>query len=240
VRGFVHYIPIATTVAAAVFAVVIWQHYQVRRSGPHLLWWTAGIVAYGAGTLTESAVTLFGWNLVLFKSWYVTGALLGGAPLAQGTVYLLLSRRTANILTGILVPVIVVASIAVILSPVDYGLVESHRLTGAVLEWTWVRMFSPFINTYAFVFLVGGAAYSALRYSGQPDASHRVTGNVLIAFGALLPGIGGMATRLGYTEVLYVTEFVGLCFIWLGYRLIVSAGGRTGATLSGASPTESS
>jgi hypothetical protein len=34
----------------------------------------------------------------------------------------------------------------------------------------------------------------------------RVIANVLIAIGAILPGIGGTATRMGYTEVLYVTE----------------------------------
>jgi hypothetical protein len=36
--------------------------------------------------------------------------------------------------------------------------------------------------------------------------------------GALLPGIGGTATRMGHVEVLYVTELIGLTLIWLGYR----------------------
>ena len=36
--------------------------------------------------------------------------------------------------------------------------------------------------------------------------------------GALLPGIGGAATRMGYTEVLYVMELIGLTLIWVGYR----------------------
>ena len=44
-------------------------------------------------------------------------------------------------------------------------------------------------------------------------------GNVVIAVGAILPGIGGSFTRAGYTEVLYVTEFVGIILIYAGYRL---------------------
>ncbi len=40
--------------------------------------------------------------------------------------------------------------------------------------------------------------------------------------GALLPGIGGSSARLGYVEVLYVTELIGLTLIWLGYRAIVA------------------
>ncbi len=220
-RSLVHYLPILTTIVAAVFAWVVYERYRAVRTGPHLLWWAAGIALYGVGTLTESAVTLFGWNPVLFKSWYVSGALLGGAPLAQGTVYLLFSRRTANRLTAMLVPFIAIAAIAVILSPINHGAVESHRLTGEVMGWQWARLFSPFINTYAFIFLVGGAALSAFRYWRRGDSANRAYGNALIAVGALLPGIGGMATRLGYTEVLYVMELIGLSLIWVGYRAVV-------------------
>jgi hypothetical protein len=214
----VHYIPIVTTLMALVFAVAVGRRWRQRRSGPHLLWWTAGILTYGAGTLTEALVTLFGWHVVLFKAWYITGALLGGAPLAQGTVYLLFSRRTANRLTAVLLPLIIVAAAAAILSPIRVDLIEQHRLSGAVLGWQWVRAFSPFINTYAFIFLAGGAALSAWRYRRRRETHHRFVGNTLIAIGALLPGIGGTATRFGHVEVLYVTEFIGLGLIWLGYR----------------------
>jgi hypothetical protein len=51
---------------------------------------------------------------------------------------------------------------------------------------------------------------------------HRYHGNVLIAIGALLPGIGGSFTRFGHVEVLYVTEFLGILLIYWGYRLNVA------------------
>jgi hypothetical protein len=176
---------------------------------------------FGVGTLTEASATLFGWHEVIFRSWYISGALLGGAPLAQGTVYLLLSRQTANRLTAFLVPFIVVAAVFVLLSPINHDLVEPYRLTGQVMEWSWVRLFSPFINLYAVIFLVGGALVSAWRFRKKRDTHHRFIGNALIALGAILPGIGGAATRFGFTEVLYVTEFIGLSLIWWGYRWTV-------------------
>jgi hypothetical protein len=43
---------------------------------------------------------------------------------------------------------------------------------------------------------------------------------VLIAIGAILPGIGGSFTRMGYVEVLYVTEFLGLSIIWIAYTIM--------------------
>jgi hypothetical protein len=222
----VHYLPILTTLVAAAFSVVLYRHARRKPEALYLAWWTFGVVAYGVGTLTESLTTLFGWDPWVFRAWYVSGALLGGFPLAQGTVYLLLRRRTAHVLTAVLGAFIATAAVLVFLSPLDAAAVEPHRLSGRVLAWTWVRAFSPFVNLYAVVFLVGGAAYSAWRYRKAGTAHRqRVRGNALIALGAVLPGIGGTATRAGYVEVLYVTELVGLLLIWAGYRLM--AGDRS-------------
>ncbi|MEZ4416004.1 MAG: hypothetical protein R3E10_09615 [Gemmatimonadota bacterium] len=216
-RTPVHFIPILTTLVAIPFAITLFRHWRATR-GLHVLWWAVGVALYGVGTFTESAVTLLGWSPPLFRAWYISGALLGGAPLAQGTVYLLHSRRFANLTAALLVTAVLVASSFVLLTPIDMSLVEPHRLSGRVMEWQWVRLFSPFINTYAFIFLVGGALVSAWRYRSQRDSAHRVIGNTLIAAGAILPGIGGTATRMGHTEVLYVAELVGLLLIWWGYR----------------------
>jgi hypothetical protein len=94
-------------------------------------------------------------------------------------------------------------------------------LSGRVLGWQWVRYFSPVVNIYAVIFLIGGAIISALRYAARPETRHRMWANVFIAIGAILPGIGGTATRLGYTEVLYVTELAGMLLTWLGYRMSI-------------------
>lgn len=217
----VHFIPILTTLLAIPFSLEIYRRYRRFPDRLHLLWWALGIATYGVGTLTESLTTLLGWQEPIFRAWYISGALLGAAPLAQGTVYLMLSRRTAHALTTLLVVYVAIASVAVWLSPIDLAAVESHRLSGRVFQWQWVRMFSPFVNLYAVVFLIGGAILSALRYSADPFTRHRMWANVFIAVGAILPGIGGTATRMGHVEVLYVTELVGMLLTWTGYRMSV-------------------
>ena len=213
----VYWIPFATTIVALAFATIVLRRYAEKR-GTHLLWWGVGLVIYGIGTFTESMTTLFGWNEWIFRAWYISGALCGGAPLAQGTVYLMMRRRTANLLALLLVTAIGVGALFVIVSPINYSLVEAHRLSGRVLAWNGVRMVSPFINTYAAIFLIGGAIVSAMRYRTQPEKRNKYVGNILIAIGALLPGIGGTFTRFGHVEVLYVTEFIGLLLIFAGYR----------------------
>lgn len=221
-RSLVHFLPIVTTLVAIPFIVVLYRHWRRKPASLYLLWWMIGVLTYAAGTTTESLTTLLGWNPVLFKAWYISGALLGGAPLAQGSVYLLLSRKVAHRLTVVLSSFIVLAAVFVLLSPLDLAQVETFRLSGRVLQWQWVRLFSPFINTYAVIFLIGGAILSAWKYA-KVDKSYRgrMWGNVLIAVGAILPGIGGGSARAGYVEVLYVTELVGLVLIWWGYRTII-------------------
>ena len=219
----IRYIPIATTLLAVAFAWELGRRYRTRPGSLHLLWWCLGIVTYAVGTLTESLTTLLGWHEPVFRMWYITGALLGGAPLAQGTVYLLLRRSLAHRLTKILLLVISVAAICALLAPINYDLVEAHRLSGRVWGWPWVRAFSPFINLYAVIFLIGGAILSAARYRREPHMHHRFVGNIWIAVGAILPGVGGSFTRMGYTEVLYVTELIGLICIYVGYRMNTQA-----------------
>jgi len=217
-QPLVLYLPIVTTVFSLGFSFIGFQRYRTKGKGLHLLWWAGGLLVYGVGTFTESFVTLFGWHAGIFRAWYISGALLGGASLAQGTVYLLLRRETANRLTAALVLVILTAALFVMLTPLDDSLVEAHRLSGRVIVWRWVRFFSPFINTYAFVFLVGGAVLSAYRFRRSPETYQKFIGNLYIAVGALLPGIGGLSTRFGHTEVLYVTELIGILLIFIGYR----------------------
>jgi hypothetical protein len=219
-QNITHYIPILTTIISFAFTAALYKHWQYKPEAKYLMWWTIGTFCFGIGTLTESINTLVSWSVWNMKAWYISGALLGAFPLAQGTVYLLLKKKTADILTWFFIVYIAIASVAIILAPVDMSIVDPARLTGKVMTWTWARMFSILPNTYALVFLVGGAAWSAFQYARKQGSGNRVLGNWLIAIGGILPGIGGSFTRFGYVEMLFVTEIIGISLIWAGYRVM--------------------
>ncbi len=221
------HLPILTTVAAAFFCYQLFARYRAKGGGLHLLWWGIGMVTYGVGTFTEAYTTLFGWNPVVFRFWYVAGAFLGGYPLAQGSIYLLMNRRFAHRSAWIVTSFIAVSAVLVFLTPLDVSLAETYRLSGQVIQWQWIRLLTPIVNLYAVLFLVGGAIVSALRFRRAPELRDRYIGNILIAVGALLPGIGGAATRAGFVEVLYVTELIGLLLIYWGYRKNVAGAEQT-------------
>ncbi len=211
------HLPILTTIFAAYFASRLFIRYREKGGGPHLLWWGVGMVTYGIGTFTEAFTTLAGWNPFVFRCWYVAGAFLGGYPLAQGSIYLLMKRRFADASAWIVSAVIAVGAVLVFMTPLDVSAAETYRLSGEVIGWSWIRLMTPFINIYSVVFLAGGAAFSAWKFLRLPEARNRYLGNILIAIGAILPAIGGTATRFGYVEVLYVTELAGLLLIFAGY-----------------------
>ncbi len=213
----VHYLPILTTLVSIFFLVSIAARY-LERGGSHLLWWSIGVFTYGLGTFLESAVTLAGNTAFLNKSWYVAGAILGGYPLAQGSVYLHLSKKRADLLTAVTVPFIILAAVFVFLSPINYEYLEPHKPGGNAIGWQWVRLLTPFINTYSAIFLIGTAFYSAIKWSKIENGGNRAIGNILITVGALLPGIGGSMAKAGIVEALYIGEFIGIILIWAGYK----------------------
>jgi hypothetical protein len=216
----VYFIPIGTFIFSIIFSVIIYRHWSNRRNALYLFWWMIGIFTFGAGTLTETINTLTGFHEWNFRLWYVTGALLGGAPLAQGTVYLLMKRKTANLLTIIFLVIFTLATVLAFALPVLYPPQVSINLSDYKYQSLVLGICTVLINTYAMIFLVGGAAYSAWKYYSSGQSGNRFWGNVLIAVGAFLPGIGGTFTHFGHVEVLYVTEFIGLILIFIGYKII--------------------
>lgn len=215
--NMIHHIPILTSILSAIFSYQILKRYFTKKDALYLLWWGIGVAVYGAGTVVESINTLFGWSELNFKLWYIFGALLGGAPLAIGSVYLLAGKKKGHGAVIILFVTVCVTSVFVFLSPIKYELVNDAVLNSNVLGWQQIRLVSPFINGLAGVFLIGGAFYSAAKYKKVTEAKNRYIGNIYIAIGAILPGIGGGFSRAGYTEMLYIGEFIGIILIWYGY-----------------------
>lgn len=217
----VHYIPVLTTMLSVMFSGILFRHYITRGRNTHVLWWMLGVVAYGLGTALEASITLTGNSVALTKAWYIAGALLGGYPLAQGNVYFHLKRKTAHILTCISLPFMIFLAIATVASPVILENLESFRPSGKILEWVWIRYCTPFLNLYALFFLAGGTLMSAMKFYQDRAMKHRFIGNTLITIGALLPAVGGTYAKMGHVEVLYITEFLGLIFIWSGYKFCI-------------------
>jgi hypothetical protein len=214
------YIPILSSILAFIFAFEVLKIY-LKFKRKFVLWWTIGLFLFGLGTMAEGINSLFGWSETNFRFWFITGALFGGFPLAQGTVYLFLSEKIGDRTTIFWLIYLLIASSCVALSPLSIPADFNGKLSGDVLSWQWTRLFSPFINTYSFIFLFGGAVYSANQYFNQINRESKFIACLYISFGAILPSIGGIYMKIGYVYALYITEFIAILLIYRGFRIFV-------------------
>jgi hypothetical protein len=215
------WLPFTSTVISVIFAVAVLQRYY-RRRGFYLLFWGLGLILYSMGTFAEFYST-FGWSALVFRLWYIGGALLTAAWLGQGTIYLLVRRGLwAHYLMVGLVIASALAVAAMFATPLDEsafdpGVALSAQYKQIMPSDALVRRLTPLFNVYGTLWLVGGAVYSAWVFWRKRVLLHRVVGNVLIAVGAMAPAIGGSLSRLGTSEFLYISELLGAVLMFLGF-----------------------
>ncbi|MBX6772265.1 MAG: hypothetical protein IRY83_11110 [Chloroflexi bacterium] len=215
-RAFNAVLSFTATAISLAFAVMVLQQYA-RRRRPYQAVWGGALLLFGAGTGCQLAAELVGWTALLYRIWYLTGAMLGAAYLGQGTVYLLAPRHAADLSCAVLVAASLVGLVLIAALPVDLArAIAGGAVTG--------NGFSPFLlilliplNTYGTLALVGGALWSAYRGRGSRTMRRRTVGTFLIAVGGLTVALGGTANRLGWPGLLYLSELIGIALIFLGY-----------------------
>ena len=219
-------LPFVSGIISTIFAVLVFRRYmehkEAARRGAHLLLWGIGMVFYAIGGFCEAYYGAFGWSSLVFRLWYLCGAILVAAWLGQGTVYLLAKRKWANALMIVLGVASLYAAIRVFTAQLDPSLMTDSLHTGSELSGHaivtgGVRGLTPFFNLYGTVTLVGGALYSSWIFWRKRILLHRTIGNILIAVGAMLPAFGGTFSRFGLPNALYLGELLGTILMFAGF-----------------------
>jgi drug/metabolite transporter (DMT)-like permease len=210
-----------------VFAAYVLQRYISRRK-LYFLFWGTGLLMFAIASLSGALLTL-DWNNLSFFTWYLFGALLTAAWIGQGTVYLLMAKRRAHILSVILISASLVAAVMLfrVMPDLDTSIYTTSESIGEqyrdimppIDEGGVVRLLTPFFNVYGLVTLVGGALWSSYLFWRKRVLPNRVIGNVLIAAGALVIASAGLLTRMGLGSVLYVGELVAAIMMFGGFLI---------------------
>jgi hypothetical protein len=210
------YIPLVTCVVSFIFAVTVLDQFFARRK-PFQLLWAIGLFMYAASTFTEYWWYGIGHNEVMYRLWYLIGAILVAAYLGQGTLYLLMKRRWAHIIMGVLGAATVFAAYRMFTANLDISGLDA--LTGKGVVPTDVRaILTPILNAFGTFALAGGAAWSAWIFWRKRILPHRVVSNVLIAVGAILPAAGGIhGVSEGANPVFLVLELLGVAIMFVGF-----------------------
>ncbi len=225
------YIPYLSTLVTFIFVAAVYNRYR-QRGGVHLLLWAIGLLFYGLGTLSEVILSLT-FNIFVLKVWYLTGAMLTAAWLGMGSVHLLVRKgNTAKIITWMLTAVSALAFILVTLAPVlssnyDIARPASEQYKEILARSGLMILFTILLNIYGTITLVGGAIYSAFLFWRKKTLVNRMFGNILIAAGALSPAMGGSLLKAGYADMLYLSEFVGVILMFIGFIMATSGKSET-------------
>jgi hypothetical protein len=218
-----HYISIFSTIITAIFAFSVLSRYS-QRGGIHLLHWGIGLIFFGIGTLTEVILSIT-FNSLALKLWYLTGAMLTAAWLGQGTMHLLVRKRgVAMTLTWILAAVSLLAFVLVMAAPITPAAGSfnpaqpiSGQYSNILTRNGLIIFLTIILNIYGTLTLVGGALYSAFLFWRKRVLLNRLIGNILIAAGALMPAMGGSFLRAGMVDWLYLSEFIGVILMYIGF-----------------------
>lgn len=203
-----------SSIIALIFAIIVLDQFFAKRKSYQLVW-AIGLFMYFISTGAEFWAGAWGLNQVIYRLWYLFGAIFVAAYLGMGTLYLLISRRTAHIIMVILLVVSVYAVFRVFTASIDLSSLQT--LSGRAMP-TGVRLMTPFLNSFGTIALVGGAIYSAWVFWRRRIMPHRVVSNILIAVGAILPAFGGTLMRLTDSlTAFYLLELLGIIIIFTGF-----------------------
>ena len=206
--------PIAATLVAALFALLLVRSYRRRPAAQKALW-AFGFFLFAFAAACEAAAQRRGWTPFLFRSYYLCGGVLTVAALGAGSAMLQLRPRWRDVLLGGLAVAAIAAAITVAVAPVDAQLLAATAtgrppangaLGGQAFLWAIA------LNSLGTLLLVGGSALSIVR-------RRNIRANVWIGSGALVVALATGLSRGGDYSYVYVGQLAGIALMFAGFTL---------------------
>jgi hypothetical protein len=218
----VFYALVAMLVSAA-FAGTLWMQHR-SRPRPYLLAWAAALTLYAVAALTEVIGAASGWSPLLYRVYYLFGAIALVGLLALGSIYLL-APRFSRVALWTLIVLIAIGLAAVVGASLETVKLETHQVPDADTIRAQGSLFNlltivvaALVNIVGSLILIGGAAWSAYSAWRRGGASSRVLANVLIAGGAFIAAGASSLTRVFHVyEVFYVGQAIGVLVMFGGF-----------------------
>jgi hypothetical protein len=230
--------PLLTTIVAFAFTASLARQYLERRKF-HQILWTFAMLFYGIAALMEFLMNpdVLGPSVIAFKVYYILSAPLVGL-LGAGVMYLLASKRKADIFLAFIAVLSAALLVTGIMTPLDEAVIveafegslgEAFHIAVDAYPMT-VRRYAIITNIVAGLALILGALYSFLK-------DRRRTYNLLIFVGGVMPMIGGSALAFfDEPSLFFIFELVGTIFLYLGFiysdRFIKAREAKIASTLA--------
>ena len=219
------WIPFATMVLSAIFAIYT-LYLLIRKRDNCLMMWCAGLLFYG---LSSGLAFTFGLgikNLILYRLWYLSDAILATAFFAIGIVYYILPRRMAFPLFLLLTIASIYSIIEVFIAPVEISDMYILSNRPFPLQIHIISLFFYLSEMVVIFVALFNGVYSAVTRRRRFFNSISL---LLMGGGMILPVVSGISLWSGMNMSLsiYIYELLGLIVFFagllIGYAIPVSA-----------------
>ncbi|MDP2232169.1 MAG: hypothetical protein Q8K89_00915 [Actinomycetota bacterium] len=214
--------PAATAVLGFVYVGLLVRQWFARRK-PHQLAWAIGFLMYAVAALFEGYSEYSQrWDPTVYRIYIVIAASLVGF-LGLGTLYLITRRRIWGhaylALNVALFTVFLWGAFAVQLdmSKLIPGITVGGQALGR--SGSFPRIMSLFFNIPGSLLLLGGSAWSVIKFWPKKEFRYRAWANVLIFVGTLLIAGAGSMARAGTTAGLYPAEMLASAVLLAGFLM---------------------
>jgi hypothetical protein len=214
--------PALTAALGFVYTWLLLRQWLQRRK-MHQLMWTIGFLFYAVAALMEAWSEYVGqWSPTTYRIYIVLAATMVGF-LGNGTCYLVFKRRMwgdiylAFNLIGMSIFLWGTFNVQLVMEKLVAGIVVGGQALGA--GGTFPRVMSLPFNIIGSLFLIGGSAWSIIKFLPKKEYRYRVWANVLIIIGTLVIAGAGSMARAGVTQGLYVAEMIASAILLAGFLM---------------------
>lgn len=214
--------PAATAALGFVYVGLLFRQWVARRK-PHQLAWAVGFLFYAVAAVFEAYSESSGnWDSFIYRIYIVLAASLVGF-LGLGTLYLITKKRWIGHaylifnLIGLGIFLYGVFTTDLVMDKLMPGITVGGQALGESM--TFPRVMSFWFNIPGSLLLLGGSAWSAIKFWPKPEYRYRSWANVLIFIGTLLIAGAGSMARVGTSVGLYPAEMVASAVLLAGFLM---------------------
>lgn len=194
-----------------------------RKRKPHELAWAVSLAMFALASAALATGTSTGWDIGVFRAFYLLGAVLNVPWLALGTIYLLAGEQAGHRARAVLVFLSGLAVGVVLVAPTHAPVAGTAIPVGKEVFGAFPRILAAVGSASGALVVFAGAAWSAWRFGRgtaggpKPDPGGALT-NVLVAAGVLVTSGGGLIQGVvGHDEAFTAGLAAGIVVIYAGF-----------------------
>ena len=185
---------------------------------PHTVAYAVGMTMFALATLASFFSIAFGWTDLVYKTFYLFGAVLNVPFLALGSVYLVGGERWGRNLLGLLIPFTFMSTLLIV--PATMGPIPDEILPkgSEIFETAAITTLVAVGAGIGASLLIVAGLFSIVRF--WRTSKPLVYGNLLIVIGTFVAAAQrSVVDATGSQEIFTATLFSAVTLIWAGYRL---------------------